>query len=199
MNLSKSCVPLGIRPSPSASVIISSFDQPVALGVDRISSPPGASRSRERRRRTPPGRRHARSPPCEVTRSNWPSSSSTVAGAIVDLEPLPPRHARARPRSASGAASIAGDLRAQPRQRLGQQPGAAADVERASCPSSGRRLHSSHLPMLVDLVADIFEPHRVELVQHRRRRRSGPTSRRRACRTARPRRARCLSRPCAAS
>ena len=48
MNLSKSCVPFGIAPNPSASVMVISFDQAVALGVDSISSPLGRQPLRKR-------------------------------------------------------------------------------------------------------------------------------------------------------
>ncbi len=44
MNFSNSCVPFGIAPIPSAIVMVIRRDQAVALGVDRISSPFGASR-----------------------------------------------------------------------------------------------------------------------------------------------------------
>ena len=62
----------------------------------------------------------------------------------------------------------AGDLGAEPGQRLGEQPGAAADIERRLAVER-RPAAFVALPMLVDLVAKIFEPHRIEPVQHRRR------------------------------
>ena len=93
-----------------------------------------------------------------MTRSNWPSSSFDRADAIVDLEPLGDRML-ARDRDHFGRRVDARNLRAQPRQRLRQQPRAATDVER------GLALERPpaalvDLPMLVDPVADIFEAHR---------------------------------------
>jgi hypothetical protein len=58
------------------------------------------------------------------------------------------------------------DTRAQPRQRLGEQPGAAADIER-SFPFQRPAAALVDLPMLIDPVADLFEPHRIQLVEHR--------------------------------
>ena len=90
-----------------------------------------------------------------------------AAHPIVDVEPLP-----------LGVDSRGGDIlrrgvdpghrRAQPRERLGEQPGAAADIggflarERVPVALVGA-------PMMVDLVAYVAQPHRVEPVQHRRR------------------------------
>ncbi len=60
----------------------------------------------------------------------------------------------------------AGDLGAEPGERLGQQAGPAADVERALSVERPAAAFVA-LPMLVDHVAQIFQAHRIELVQHR--------------------------------
>ena len=62
----------------------------------------------------------------------------------------------------------AGDGRAQSRERFGEQPGAAADVERRL---AGERREAGvvAVPMQVDRGPDVAQPHRVELVEHRRR------------------------------
>ena len=164
MNLPKSWVPFGTLPRPSAIVIVSSFDQPVALGVDRISNPCGASRFDQRV--------HERGRVGDML-------DDFHAGDEVELS-LQPLDIRRRDNRSSGPAASAWSraaaisfarhptryLRAEPRQRLRQQPRPAADVERR--PSRQRRPRAFvALPMLVDLVADIFQPHRVQLVQHR--------------------------------
>jgi hypothetical protein len=59
-------------------------------------------------------------------------------------------------------------LRTQARQRLGQQPGPAADIRRA-LPASGPPVMLVRAEMQVDPLAQIFEPHRVQPVEHRRR------------------------------
>jgi len=59
-------------------------------------------------------------------------------------------------------------LRAHPHERFGEQPRAATDVERAA-PRKRVTFARIDVPVRVDLVADIGETHRIELVQHRRR------------------------------
>ena len=90
----------------------------------------------------------------------------TVAGAIIDRQPLR-RGMVACDRDQLGRGVDPGDLRAQPRQRLGEQPRAAADIERGlsfqrACgcirrPANAGRSCRGH-----------SEPHRVQFVQHRR-------------------------------
>ena len=72
----------------------------------------------------------------------------------------------ARDRDQLGRGIDPGDRGAQAGERLGQQARAAADVERGLA-LQRRAAALVALPMLVDHVAQIFEPHRVELVQHR--------------------------------
>src|SRR3546814_11893853 len=62
----------------------------------------------------------------------------------------------------------AGHLRTHPREQFGEQSRPATDIERAP---SGQCVTFARidLPMRVDLVADVREPHGVQLVQHRRR------------------------------
>ena len=161
---SKSCVPRGIRPSPSPSVIISSRDRRCGW-VWTVSS------ARPARARRAPATNAAGSATCsitsiEVTRSKLARPALDPHRAIVDRQPLP---RSAWPRAAaifSGAASIAVTVGAQPRQRLGQQSRAAADVERAL--ARQRPPAVLVLPMRVDPLAQIAEPHRVQLVEHRR-------------------------------
>jgi hypothetical protein len=57
------------------------------------------------------------------------------------------------------------DLRSQPGQGFGQQTRTATDVQRGLAIQRAEAL-LVNLPMLVDFVADIGEPHRVQLVQH---------------------------------
>src|SRR5689334_4682197 len=59
----------------------------------------------------------------------------------------------------------AGDLGPQPRQRLAQQSRAAADIEHRLA-DERRAAALVALPMLVDLIADIFQTHWIELVEH---------------------------------
>ena len=148
MNFSKSCVPLGMCPSALAEVIIISFDQPVALGVDKISSPPGASRVANAFRNA------AGSATCSITSIRGDEIELSlelvhVADAIVDLETLPPR-VIARNRDHFGRSVDAGDFGAETRQRLGQQACPAADVERRLA-LQRRAAALVALPMLVDL------------------------------------------------
>src|SRR4029079_2636670 len=85
-----------------------------------------------------------------------------LAGAIVDLQALA-RGMFACDRDERGRGIKPGYGRAKPRQGLRQQPGAAADVERGAPVKRPPRAFVA-LPMLVDLVADVFEAHRVKLV-----------------------------------
>src|SRR5256885_1601881 len=79
-----------------------------------------------------------------------------LTGAIIDLQPLR-SGVLARDRNQVGGGVQPGDLRPQSRQRLSQQTRAAADIERGL--SVERRSAALvALPMLVDLVADVFEP-----------------------------------------
>ena len=61
----------------------------------------------------------------------------------------------------------AGDRRAEPGERFAQQARAAADVERGLAGEGGEAARIAS-PMRVDLLADIAEPRRIELVKHRR-------------------------------
>ena len=58
----------------------------------------------------------------------------------------------------------ADDLRAEPRHRLAQNPAAAADVEQAKPGERFSRLRIAR-EVLDDDIADVAEPHRIELVQ----------------------------------
>ena len=59
----------------------------------------------------------------------------------------------------------AGDCGAEPRQRLRQNAAAAADVENAQAIEGPCRVKRGRLEMCGDLLAQIAEPHRVDLVQ----------------------------------
>ena len=56
--------------------------------------------------------------------------------------------------------------RAEPRQRLGQNPAAAADIEKAQTLEAAELLGIAAEPRR-RLVPDVTEPHRIELVQRR--------------------------------
>ncbi len=89
-----------------------------------------------------------------------------AAGAIVDRQPLSfgmvPRRG-----DILGRGVEAGRLRPHSRQRFGEQPRAAADVDRA--PARQRpALGAVGAPMAVDHLAHETQPHRVQPVQHRR-------------------------------
>ena len=121
--------------------------QAVRFGVERISSPSSASAAAS------PPTKAAGSATCsttssEVTRSNAPVQRLHAADAIVDLQPLPERM-RARRGDILRRRVDPGHRRAQPRQRLGEQPGPAADVGR---PLAGERRQAALVqpPMLVD-------------------------------------------------
>ena len=112
-------VPFGIRPSPSPIVIIIKRDQAVALGVDRISRPFGAAAGRA----TSTKRRGVGDMLDHFHRGDEVELALRAldrGNAVVDLEP----HAyRMLPGDGNhlGRGVDPGDLRAQSRQRLGQQ------------------------------------------------------------------------------
>src|SRR4029453_16155576 len=58
------------------------------------------------------------------------------------------------------------DFGPQPREWFGEKARTAADVERTP-PLQRRSAVLVERPMLVDHVADIFEPYRIQLVKHR--------------------------------
>ena len=87
--------------------------------------------------------------------------------SIVDVEPLP-RRMLAGGLNKLGCGIDRRDLGAQSRQRLGQQPCPASDIQR-SLSSERTAAVLVERPMLVDPVTDIAQPHRIELMQHRRR------------------------------
>ena len=88
-----------------------------------------------------------------------------VANTIVDCEPQ-----RARMPAGNvnhlGRCVDARHLGAHPSERLGQKPGSAADIDRRLPLERGTAALVA-LPVLVDLVADIFQPDRVQFVEHR--------------------------------
>src|SRR6185312_2290202 len=88
-----------------------------------------------------------------------------LAGAIVDIDCTCPGMFPSD-RDQLGGSVDAGDLRSQSRQRLGEKARSTADIQ---CRLSLERRACAlvALPMLVDLVADVSEANRVELVQHR--------------------------------
>ena len=88
------------------------------------------------------------------------------ADPIVDLQPLAERML-ARRGDILGRRIDPGHPRSKPGQRLGEQAGAAADVRR---PPPFERPQGAFVqpPMLINPVANVGEPHRVELVKHRR-------------------------------
>ncbi len=88
-----------------------------------------------------------------------------VPDAVVDLETLPPR-VIARDPDHFRSSVEAGHFGAETGERLSQQPCAAAHIE-SRLPLQRPAAALVTLPMLVDHVADIFEPHGVEFVQHR--------------------------------
>ena len=90
-----------------------------------------------------------------------------LARVILDREPLP-RRMVARGGDILRRRIDARHRRAHSRQRLGEQPGAAADVDRGAA-GQRKALARVDVPMRVDLVADIGEADRIEFVQHRRR------------------------------
>ena len=119
MNLSKSCVPFGIAPNPSARVMVISFDQPVALGVDRISRPFGREPLRQRvQRKLRVGRMLDHLHGGDQVESAFDILDRSHP--IVDLQPLP-RRMVARGRNQLLRRIDRGDFRAQPGQRLREQ------------------------------------------------------------------------------
>jgi hypothetical protein len=89
-----------------------------------------------------------------------------VAGAIIDVEAGYGRML-ARDRDDFGGRIDRRHCRTQPRQRFGEQSGAASDVERGFAVERSPAALVG-LPVLVNLIADIFQADRIELVQHRR-------------------------------
>ena len=76
-NLSQSCVPLGIIPVPSPTVIIASRDSAVRLGVERISKPSVASA------RASPATNAAGSVTCSITSIDVTRSKVSPASASI--------------------------------------------------------------------------------------------------------------------
>src|SRR3546814_1679596 len=91
----------------------------------------------------------------EMRISDW--SSDVCSSDLILRRGVEPRHRRA-----------------QPRERLGEQPGAAADIERGPAGKRGEALPVA-APMPDDLLADIAKPRRVEPMEHRRRAARVPT------------------------
>ncbi len=90
-----------------------------------------------------------------------------IAAAIIDGQPLPCRMV-ARYGDILWRGIDAGDAAAQPRQRLGEQSRAAADIDHR--PTVERAAFGIvDPPMMVDRLADITQPYGVEPVEHRRR------------------------------
>ena len=84
--------------------------------------------------------------------------------AIIDREPGP-RGVRFGRLDQFGRGVDRGHRGAQSRERLRQQPRAAPDVERSLSFERPQRAFVE-CPMLVDLVAKVAQPHRVEPVKH---------------------------------
>ena len=107
--------------------MVSSRDQAVAFGVDRISSPPGASRWASADERLRLGDMldnfHC------GDQVEWPFELLDRACAIVDGQTLPGRMLLRR-FDQLGSGIDAGHCRAEPGQRLAEQAGSTADVQR---------------------------------------------------------------------
>ena len=115
---------------------------------------------------TPAGPPRAPRPPTRRRVRTGGREPATVSIVRARSRSRPRPRAACQPRDLDAARDRidAGDGRPQPRQRLGQQPAAAADVEHLQPAAVAGQARVSP-ETLAGLVADVGDPHRVELVQ----------------------------------
>ena len=188
-NLSHWCVPRGSQRSTySAPTMASAKLLSVRLSVAAIISPPGLTIEAQ------VATKDLTSVTCSTTsmasttskRSPCSASASAVRGTVIDRDAALLRHARCAAAifSADGSApTICAPSRASGSDRM-PPPQPISSMRRPLRQSS---FLASRSKSLRGLVADIGEPHRIELVQRRHRPARHPTSRRQVARIARPR------------